>query len=488
MDNTCQQFKRKTQPLGFLSIVTFLMVLIGIGYTVSTALAKSPDARAEAISSNSEVKNADFTIQNSSQSQGSFFSSFEQIIADKAIALFNEFSTTGNSTSSSDFGNETWTSDSFVLPSTVAQVVLASSSSLPEVYEDIATSPFQSEILNLYSNGLVVWGKSFYPGNSVRVSDFIRVVMDAYRLQQWIDPNSLEGRSNNHYFVEDSFPSEVLLRVNSAYEAWFLQKLALYDANHHLRLSAFISPSEAQEILRLMALKSPNLVENPPDLSFQSASTLRKDEMAKLIVDCFHLQVNQHSLPAFSDIYWSKYQDAIQALANLWIVWWVNGKFYPDAYLESKDFAIMLSRILLMQQGISQVPIDNFYYLTTLKNVNLSTIASYTPYLEYCLEHEMCTTLLSQTPWGVTFQANKQLHFSDVISQLSNLTSTTLLFPTHGDREWITRWEAAYLLFQVITTLPSTSATSAGKIDTTSESSSFVSSLRTRFQELMRVS
>ncbi|MBO4204050.1 hypothetical protein J5893_04495 [bacterium] len=107
MDNTCQQFKRKTQPLGFLSIVTFLMVLIGIGYTVSTALAKSPDARAEAISSNSEVKNADFTIQNSSQSQGSFFSSFEQIIADKAIALFNEFSTTGNSTSSSDFGNET---------------------------------------------------------------------------------------------------------------------------------------------------------------------------------------------------------------------------------------------------------------------------------------------------------------------------------------------------------------------------------------------
>lgn len=239
-------------------------------------------------------------------------------------------------------------------------------------------------------------------------------------------------------------------------------------------------------MLRLMSLKSPHLVSIPQHPSFESQQTLRKDEMAKLVVDSFHLQFNQRSLPGFSDIYWSKYQDAIQALANLGIVGWVWGKFYPDAYLENKDFVIMLARMLLIQAGIRQRSLDHFYYLTHLKNA--PTTATYSPYLEYCLEHEMCTTLLSQTPSWVTFQANKQLYFSDLVPLLSGLTSGSIILPAHGDWELITRWEAAYLLSQVLNRSTTAPTSEVSPLDSSSHSSSLGSSLRSKFQALMKVS
>ncbi len=463
------------------------MVLVGVGYTVSTVVAKTPDAKSDVTISNVAGNTLKTNSIDSLQVSGNVFSSFEQAIANKATSLRNEFVTTEQNDTSTPLV-ETETSDTFVAPasSQTAQISLATQLPLPEVYDDIGNSSFQYEILNLYSNKLVSWVKHFYPNNAVRVSDFIRVVMDAYHLQQWFDLHILEWWSKNQYIIDSSFPTEVLLRVNSAYEAWFLQKLALYDAKNQLRLNAFISPSEAMEILRLMALKSPNLVKISEDTSFQSSQTLRKDEMAKLVVESFNLQFNQRSLPGFSDIYWSKYQDAIQALANLWVVGWVGGKFYPDASLENKDFVIMLARILLIQHGLTQASIDNFYYLTNLKNA--STTASYSPYLEYCLEYEMCTTLLSQTPSGVTFQANKQLYFSDLVPLLSSLTSTSIILPSHWDWELITRWEAAYLLSQVIAKQDSATTSEKESTDEKTETPSLTSSLRTKFQELMKVS
>ena len=55
----------------------------------------------------------------------------------------------------------------------------------------------------------------------------------------------------------------------------------------------------------------------------------------------------------------------------------------------------MLVRTLVYRQG-KPIVLDNFYYLKPLQDV--STTATYAPYLEYCLEYEMCTALLTQTP------------------------------------------------------------------------------------------
>jgi hypothetical protein len=53
----------------------------------------------------------------------------------------------------------------------------------------------------------------------------------------------------------------------------------------------------------------------------------------------------------------------------------------------------MLVRTLVYRQG-QPIVIDNFYYLNPLLDV--STTATYAPYLEYCLELEICTPLLTQ--------------------------------------------------------------------------------------------
>jgi hypothetical protein len=54
----------------------------------------------------------------------------------------------------------------------------------------------------------------------------------------------------------------------------------------------------------------------------------------------------------------------------------------------------MLVRTLVYRQG-KPIVVDNFYYLKPLQNV--STTAAYAPYLEYCIELEVCNPLLSQT-------------------------------------------------------------------------------------------
>ncbi|MDR2190956.1 MAG: S-layer homology domain-containing protein [Candidatus Peribacteria bacterium] len=61
-------------------------------------------------------------------------------------------------------------------------ISLAEPLPFPKVYEDIDTSLYTDAILALYSNGILQGGTQFYPNNYVRISDFIRVVVDTYRL------------------------------------------------------------------------------------------------------------------------------------------------------------------------------------------------------------------------------------------------------------------------------------------------------------------
>jgi hypothetical protein len=61
---------------------------------------------------------------------------------------------------------------------------LADPRPLPEVFDDIHDSRYKDAILVLYSNGLLQKANSYHPKYHVRISDFIRVVMDTYRLKQ----------------------------------------------------------------------------------------------------------------------------------------------------------------------------------------------------------------------------------------------------------------------------------------------------------------
>ena len=491
----------------FLTIVAFVMVLFWVGYIFSclswsTTLAKSNEDTITPYAENIHIKNLQWK-----EDQEKTFSGVERSVAERAVSWWNKLVGNNDSTSSlvvnlpengknnttlwdkvaswyedTSKTNKAWNS---------MQLSFANSYILPSVYQDISTSSYQDAITILYSNGIIQPSNKFYPHNYVRVSDFIRVVMDAYRVQLWYEPSSLVGLTTNFYFSDASFDSEVMKRVNSAYELWFLQSFALKDAKWDLRLDAFITPQEAKDILWEMKNKNSELIKDIPNLSRQSKETLRKDEMAELVVSALGLKLNEWSLAVFSDISWSPYQKDIQLLSKLGIVWWVDGKFYPDAKVENKDFVVMIARAL-MRQSDSQPTISNFYYLTNLLNVSYNS--TYSPYLEFCLQSQICNSLLSATPSWVSFVPNKTLSWGEVTSVLSTVSKKQLIVA--GDwQQLITRGEAAKLIvdyfgFRDSEKWSSSNISTSNWWNQNSDSSTknALSSLRTNFQDMMKIS
>ena len=489
----------------FLTIVAFVMVLFWVGYIFSclswsTTFATSNDENISPYAENIHIKDLQWK-----EDQEKTFAGVERSVAERAVWWWNNLVGNNDSTSSLTVVLP-WNEDTTVLWDEVAswyedtsttnvawnnmQLSFANSYILPSVYQDISTSSYQDAITILYSNGIIQSSNKFYPHNYVRVSDFIRVVMDAYRVQLWYEPSSLVGLTTNFYFSESSIDPEVMKRVNSAYELWFLQSFALKDAEWKLRLDAFITPQEAKDILKEIKNKNSDSIKNIPNLSWQSKETLHKDEMAELVVSAFWLKLNEWSLAVFSDISWSPYQNDIQLLAKLWIVWWVDGKFYPDAKIENKDFVIMIARVL-MRQSDSQPTISNFYYLTNLLNASYNS--PYSPYLEFCLESQVCNSLLSQTQEWVSFEPNRTLSKWEVTSILS--TASKNQFTVTGNwGQLITRWEVAKLIVDAfwlnneknwsIISL----STSNRWNQSDSSNNNALSSLWTDFQDMMQVS
>ena len=448
---------RNQKSSWFLTIVAFVMVLFWVGYIFSclswsTTFAVSNDENISPYAENIHIKDLQWK-----EDQEKTFAGVERSVAERAVWWWNKLVGNNDSTSSLTV-DLPWNKDNTVLWDKVAswyedtsttnvawnnmQLSFANSYILPSVYQDISTSSYQDAITILYSNGIIQPSNKFYPHNYVRVSDFIRVVMDAYRVQLWYEPSSLVGLTTNFYFSESSVDPEVMKRVNSAYELWFLQSFALKDAEWNLRLDAFITPQEAKNILKEIKNKNSNSIKNISNLSWESKETLRKDEMAEIVVSAFWLKLNEWSLAVFSDISWSPYQNEIQLLAKLWIVWWVDGKFYPDAKIENKDFVIMIARAL-MRQSDSQPTISNFYYLTNLLNASYNS--PYSPYLEFCLESQVCNPLLSQTQEWVSFVPNRTLSRWEVTSVLSTASKNQFIIAGNW-QQLITRWETAKLI------------------------------------------
>ena len=441
----------------FLTIVAFVMILFWVGYIFSSLLWSTTLAKD---TGNLEILTNDTGSTNLQlkEDQERTFAGVEKSVAQRAISWWNTLVWNNNSTSSltvelPNDGNKTvlwdevasWYEDTSTTNTAWYNLSFANSYILPSVYQDISTSSYQDAITILYSNGIIKSSNKFYPHNYVRISDFIRVVMDAYRVQLWQEPSSLVGLTTNFYLSDPNFDSEVLRKVNSAYELWFLQSFALENSEWKLRLDAFITPQEAKNILIKIKEKS-NFIKDIPNLSFISKETLRKDEMAELVVSAFWLELNEYewSLSVFSDISWSAYQKEIQILSKLGIVWWVDGKFYPDAKIENKDFVIMIARVL-MKQSESHPSIKNFYYLTKLLNVSYDS--TYSPYLEFCLESQTCNSLLSQASNGVSFQPDRLLSWWEVASVLSTASKNQLIFAGKWE-QLITRWEAAKLIVE----------------------------------------
>jgi len=425
---------------GFISVVMLFSFIIGVGYFLPSFVPASA-----ANNEDSEHTSANTSKETETQTDESIFTTIEKEVASTTNeVLENIFGFSQKDTNTKKEENAELTTQTSWKTQDKSFLELVNGKSLPSSpYTDIEETPFKESILVMYSNQLFQESSTFQPKNYVRISDFIRVVVDTYRLKKGQNPSTLEGLTEKNYFSNSEFPIGVTRRINSAYELWLLQNIDLWILESDSNLKQFITPKQAKEILLLLNKKVPELVRYPENFTFQSNEVLYKEELAELFVQAFQLELDTHFLPTFNDISWTTYQKAIQILADQWIVSGQDGNFYPYANVENKDFVVMIIKSLIAKQK-SPISIDNFYYLTNLKNV--STGSFYAPYLEYCLDSQVCNSLLSQESSWVSFQADKLLTWEEIGDVLSNITKNNIKFPTDRNEKPMTRGELAHLL------------------------------------------
>ena len=150
----------------------------------------------------------------------------------------------------------------------------------------------------------------------------------------------------------------------------------------------------------------------------------------------------------------------------------------------------MIARAL-MRQSDSKPTINNFYYLTNL--LNASYTSPYSPYLEFCLESQVCNPLLSQTQNWVSFLPNRTLSRWEVTSILSTASKNQFIVAGNW-QQLITRWEVAKLIVDYFKFNDSenwskiTNFFTSNWWNQSNSSNNALSSLWTDFQDIMKIS
>ena len=172
--------------------------------------------------------------------------------------------------------------------STVSEQPVMVHSSAP-LFTDIDEDPYAGYISILANKGIVKWvNTKYYPLNYVRFGEFVKVVVDSYRIQVWYDI------STNQWLVKVnliSSGSSLSPYLNTAYSLWFLEWIdkgkSWYDIN------AFLTRKQVNMILSNIQKQLPEMIVVVP--SSTSDLYVKKNELAKYIVDWFNLQVSDIS-------------------------------------------------------------------------------------------------------------------------------------------------------------------------------------------------
>jgi hypothetical protein len=131
---------KQKKSLGFLSVVAFLMILVGVGYTVSSVVATGTNTTSTSPLPSSETQ--------PQPPKDKLFSSLEKQVATTANSLRNDLLTTLQLDTSSAHPLSGTESKQPAL----AVISLAEPLPLPQVYRDISNSVYADAILILYSH------------------------------------------------------------------------------------------------------------------------------------------------------------------------------------------------------------------------------------------------------------------------------------------------------------------------------------------------
>lgn len=316
-----------------------------------------------------------------------------------------------------------------------------SESALLPAFQDISNDPNKASIEILAAMGLVQGGGQgkYHPGNHVRCSDFVRVLVDLKRQLQGLPLDSSEGLTDQQLLTLKNPESLLAKKLNTAKQLGMLEGLNLIRDQP-------IQPAQVQQILNNTLLLHPHLGQKEKVGLIDTTKSVRtKSEMAKDLVAIFQLDEKPKET-VFRDIDHHPYQEAITQLAQLGVVAGRNGNFYPDQKVLRSDGVIMIANSRLAKEQKALV-IKNFYHLNTLTDVTY--FATYAPHLEYLLEHEIWTSLLHHELSGNRFLPDAVLTQWEAYQLITQAAGIKILNPHAGTTSQpITRGELAYLLVE----------------------------------------
>lgn len=251
-------------------------------------------------------------------------------------------------------------------------------------FSDVQTIPERYFVDTLASHAIVNGSNGkFFPDNYTRLGDFIKIVVDTYRVQVGFDTATDAGLTNKSYFMAWVIPGSLWKAINTAYELGFLDNVLTASETKKQDFDLFLTTKIIDQVFTNIQEGFPGLIAKPK--MGISDLYVKRGVMAKYLVQGFDLApkgndgITFHPTPKnyFTDINGNPYGDAIKTLADLDIVNSQSKKFYPDNYLRNYEFVVMLVNAQKASDG-KQIDLDSYtnQYLSN-PNKQINKLAVY---------------------------------------------------------------------------------------------------------------
>ncbi len=155
---------------------------------------------------------------------------------------------------------------------------------------DTDTNEYKYFIDSLANSNVIqwAWNQKFYPDNYMRVSDFIKILVNTYRYKVGYDLATTNGLSNDIY-IQYSKNIQSQKYINTAYSLWFLNNISTGDIDD-FNFDKFLTTREISKIFDNINNQYPGLISRV--LLDISDLYTKRGECSKYIIQAFQIAQN----------------------------------------------------------------------------------------------------------------------------------------------------------------------------------------------------
>lgn len=157
---------------------------------------------------------------------------------------------------------------------------------------DTDTHEYKYFIDSLSQSNIIQWAgnQKFYPDNYMRVSDFIKILVNTYRYKVWYNLATTNGLSDDIY-IQYSKNAQLQKYINTAYSLWFLNNISTGTIND-FNFDKFLTTREISKIFDNINNQYPGLVSRV--LLDISDLYTKRGECSKYIIQAFQIEWNKN--------------------------------------------------------------------------------------------------------------------------------------------------------------------------------------------------